>query len=289
MSNQMLRLIILARDQSSRVQNAWRRLEQFLSDQDSITVVAAEVTDDLQLDHLEADLVIVLGGDGAILRACRKLGRRQLPILGVNLGRLGFLADITPDALQTQLQEIVARRYRIVHHLMFECTLDRANGTSETEIGLNEVALLAGGSLRMLDVNLSIDGEPVTTYSCDGLIVSTPVGSTAHSLSAGGPILRQELQAFVITPICPHTLTNRPLVDDAACVYQLTLPHVPAGASLVIDGQVQRLLESGDTITVRRAPDVTFQLARLDGHSYYTTLHRKLGWGGQPRYNSREG
>ena len=150
MSNQMLRLIILARDQSSRVQNAWRRLEQFLSDQDSITVVAAEVTDDLQLDHLEADLVIVLGGDGAILRACRKLGRRQLPILGVNLGRLGFLADITPDALQTQLQEIVARRYRIVHHLMFECTLDRANGTSETEIGLNEVALLAGGSLRML-------------------------------------------------------------------------------------------------------------------------------------------
>jgi NAD+ kinase len=135
----------------------------------------------------------------------------------------------------------------------------------------------------MLDVELAIDGEPVTTYSCDGLIVATPVGSTAHSLSAGGPILKQDLPAFVITPICPHTLTNRPLVDDAGCVYTLSLPQVPDGVMLVIDGQVKQPLVEGDVIDVRRAP-VNFQMARIPGHSYYATLHRKLGWGGQPRY-----
>lgn len=289
MSDLPLRLIILARDQSPRVQNVWRDLEQFLSSQPAIEIVAAEVTDDLQLDDLEADLVVVLGGDGAILRACRKLGRRQLPILGVNLGRLGFLADVTPEGLRTQLQQLVERRWQIVHHLMFECRLTHLDGQSATEIGLNEVAVLSAGAMRMLDVELAIDGQSVTTYSGDGLIVSTPVGSTAHSLSAGGPILRQELQAFVITPICPHTLTNRPLVDDAACEYRLTLPQVPEGASLVIDGQVQHPLASGDVITVQRAENVTFQLVRLPGHSYYAALHRKLGWGGQPRYNTLDG
>ena len=153
-------------------------------------------------------------------------------------------------------------------------------------MGLNETAILSAASLRMLGVRLSIDGEPVTTYSCDGLIVSTPVGSTAHSLSAGGPILRQDLQAFVITPIAPHTLTNRPLVDGADCVYTLTVPEVPEGVMLVIDGQVKLPLVEGDVVEVRRAP-VTFKLARSPGHSYYDTLHRKLGWGGQPRYRQQ--
>jgi len=125
----------------------------------------------------------------------------------------------------------------------------------------------------------------VTTYSCDGLIVSTPVGSTAHSLSAGGPLLRQELQAFVVTPICPHTLTNRPLVDHADRVYTLTFPNLPKGAAVVIDGQVHRDLRAGDRIEIHRA-SVSFQLARVPGHSYFQTLHRKLGWGGQPRYQT---
>ena len=125
----------------------------------------------------------------------------------------------------------------------------------------------------------------MTTYSCDGLIVSTPVGSTAHSLAAGGPILQQQLQAFVITPISPHTLTNRPLVDRADCVYELRIPEVPDGATLVVDGQIKRPLRPGDRIQVRRAA-VEFQLVRLTGHSYYDTLHRKLNWGGGPNYDA---
>ncbi len=231
-------------------------------------------------------MVVVLGGDGALLRACRQLGSRQLPILGVNLGRLGFLADLSPQQFRDNFAAIQAREFKVVEHLMFECIHRHADQTSETYLGLNEVALSSAASLRMLDIHLAIDGEPVTTYSCDGLIVSTPVGSTGHSLSAGGPILRQELQAFVITPICPHTLTNRPVVDHADCVYTLTVPNVPEGAMVVVDGQIKRPLAEGDAIEVRRAP-VTFKLARLPEHSYYATLHRKLGWGGQPRYRSQ--
>jgi NAD+ kinase len=285
MSETPLRLLVLARDQSSRVQNAWAELAKFLSSQPGAEVVAAEVTEDLMFDGLDAELVVVLGGDGAILRACRKLGERQLPILGVNLGRLGFLADLSPEEFRENFSLIESRQYRVVEHLMFECRLTHADGTEERHLGLNEVAVSAAASLSMIDVALTIDGELVTTYSCDGLIVSTPVGSTAHSLSAGGPILHQELQSFVITPICPHTLTNRPLVAHADCVYTLTVPRVAEGTMVVIDGQIKRPLAAGDAIEIRRAP-VTFKLARIAGHSYYATLHRKLGWGGQPRYRT---
>ena len=280
-----LRLIILARDQTPRVQNAWRELEEFLGQQQGVEIVAAEVTDDLQLEGLEADVVLVLGGDGAMLRACRQLGTSQLPILGINLGRLGFLADLSPEQFRRHFPEILARRYSVVEHLMFECCLKRGDGSTERHLGLNEVAVMAGGSLKMLGVRLVIDGELVTTYSCDGLIVSTPVGSTAHSLSAGGPILRQDLRAFVITPICPHTLTNRPVVDNADCTYTLTVPDAPEGTTLVIDGQVRQPLRPDDLVEVKKAA-VSFKLARVPGHSYYATLHRKLGWAGQPQYRN---
>ena len=283
MSDNPLRLIVLARDQSPRVQNAWTELAEFLRGQSGVDLVAAEVTEDLVFDGLDADLVVVLGGDGAILRACRKLGTRQLPLLGVNLGRLGFLADLSPQEFRESFAMIRDREFWVAEHLMFECDIRHADGTTESHLGLNEVAILSAGSLRMLDAHLAIDGKPVTTYSCDGLIVSTPVGSTAHSLSAGGPILRQDLACFVVTPICPHTLSNRPLVDRADCVYTLTVPQVYEGTMVVIDGQVKQPLRPGDVIDIRKAP-VTFKLARIPGHSFYGTLHRKLGWGGQPRY-----
>jgi NAD+ kinase len=285
MSQTPLRLVVLARDQSARVQNAWREMAQFLKQRPGVMVVAAAVTDDHVLDDLETDLVVVLGGDGAILRACRQMGMRQLPIVGVNLGRLGFLAELSPAEFQQQLPRLQARDYKVIEHLMFECTFRPAAGPVETFLGLNEVVLSCGGSFRMLDVHLAIDDEPVTTYSCDGLIVSTPVGSTAYSLAAGGPILRHDLQAFVITPNCPHALTNRPLVERADCVYTLTLRRGFDGAAVVVDGQVHRPLREGDVVEVRRAP-VTFKLARVTGLSYYATLRRKLDWGGQPRYVS---
>lgn len=283
MADLPLKLVILARDQSLRVQNAWKELEQFLQQQEGVEIVAAAITEDFDIEGLEADLVITLGGDGAILRACRQLGMKQLPLLGINLGRLGFLADLSPDQFRQNFPAIQNRQYKIVNHLMLKTRLRRTDGTVTTHLGLNEIAVSSAGALQMIDIELSIDDEPVTTYSCDGLIVSTPTGSTAHSLSAGGPILRQDLQAFVITPICPHTLTNRPLVDSADCLYTLRFPHVPDGVTLVIDGQIHEGLREGDVVEVLKAP-VCFQLAKIPGHSYYKTLYRKLGWAGQPRY-----
>lgn len=277
-----MRLLVL-RGRKSRIDQAWDELNQFLCDcTPAVDVVYVQEPGSAIPADVEADLAVVLGGDGTILRSCRKLGLRQIPIVGVNFGRLGFLADLSPEEFRENFSRFCSGDYAVVEHLMFECIHRGADGTRSTFVGLNEVAVSSAGSLQMLDVHLAIDDEPVTTFSCDGLIVSTPVGSTAHSLSAGGPILRQELQAFVVTPICPHALTNRPIVDSAERVYTMSLPEAPEGTMVVIDGQVKRHVAAGDSIVVRRAA-CTFKLARVHGHSYYTTLHRKLGWGGQLR------
>ncbi len=279
-----LRLAVTIRDDSPRVIAVRDAIVDHLACQPGVRVSVFGTPDQMKIGRRQVDLVMVLGGDGTILRTCRKLGSRQLPIVGINLGTLGFLADLSPDEFQSRFPEIRARRFSVVPHLMYNCRLIRANGTQENHLGLNEVTILAGAALRMLRVHLSIDGKDVTTYRCDGLIISTPVGSTAHSLAAGGPILRQDLQAFVITPICPHTLTNRPVVDSADSVYCLSFPEVPEGATLVIDGQIKLPLQNGDRVEVRKAP-VDFQLVRFADHSYYATLHDKLGWGGQPSLN----
>jgi NAD+ kinase len=275
-----LRLIVVADQRNARVRQAWQEIERFLAAQENVELVALDDGCGLDFSPLAADLVAVLGGDGAILRACRQMGARQRPILGVNLGRLGFLADLSPDEFVEHFPRIRARSFRIIEHLMFECVLHRGDGSAAAFLGLNEVVVSSGAALRMIDVRLTITGEPVTTYRGDGVIVSTPVGSTAHSLSAGGPILRQDLQAFVITPICPHTLTNRPLVDGADRVYSLVVPEAPEGTMAVIDGQIRLPIGPGDRIEIRKAP-VSFHIADVCGSSYYGRLHRKLGWGGQ--------
>jgi NAD+ kinase len=281
-----LRLALTSRSDGEGVEAMRQATIKFLEAQPGVKLSVFGSPDELNLGRRHTDIVIVLGGDGTILRTCRRLGSQQRPLLGVNMGRLGFLADLSPSEFEQKFPQILAREYQIVEHLMFECRLFRTDGTHHRYLGLNEVAIHTGAALRILHLDLAINGEPVTTYRCDGLIVSTPVGSTAHSLSAGGPILRQNLQAFVITPICPHTLTNRPLVDLADCLYTLTSPDFPPGATLVIDGQIKEPLRPGDRVEVRKAP-VSFQLVRLFDHSYYATLHRKLGWGGQTQFENR--
>ncbi len=286
MDTKPLRLILLKRDSSDRIERAAQELTQFLhshSDTELLTVAVIEELDPATLDGSE--VAVVLGGDGAIIRACRQLGQHQLPIIGINLGRLGFLADLTPDIFRERFDEISTRSFDVVEHLMFQCTLTRPDGTSKSWLGVNEVAVSAEATLQMVEVALSIDDAPVTTYSCDGLIISTPVGSTAHSLSAGGPAIRQDLPVVVVTPICPHTLSNRALVDDANRRYRLELPSARTEVVLVIDGQIRVPFQVGDRVDFQKA-DVTFKLARLAGHNYYSVLEQKLGWSGQPRYSA---
>jgi len=242
-------------------------------------------------DHLEsidADFAIVLGGDGTILRAARQMGDRQIPALGVNMGKLGFLADIPPEEFETVLPYVVSGQCRIIRHMMLRCqvfgpTDGESPSDAEAErvncLGLNEAAILGGAPFSMLDIELYVDGELATIYSCDGLIVATPVGSTAHSLSAGGPILRKDLAGFLVSPLSPHTLTMRPLIDAAHRVFDLRVASGNESTGVVVDGKLVSRLRRGDRVRVRRA-DSTFQLIEVPGHSYYHTLRDKLGWSG---------
>lgn len=277
-----MKLYLLGNANRPGVQEEANRLLPFLRQHADVLVVDLHQEQDLGA-CAGADLALVLGGDGAILRAVRQMGYRQAPVLGVNLGRLGFLADLQPEELISQFPHVLRGEYRVTRHLMFECIVSDVAGDERTFLGLNEVAVHSMPPFHMLDVVLDVDGDVVAKFSGDGLILSTPVGSTAHSLSAGGPILEQELHAFVITPICPHTLTYRPVVDAAEKTYTITLGTSAEDALLVIDGQEKVPLGRGGKAVVRRAP-VTFGLVKLPGRSFYQTLRDKLRWGVPPHY-----
>jgi NAD+ kinase len=245
-----------------------------------VEVVLTDLEFTTDLKDVAADMAIVFGGDGTILRTAKAMGEQQTPVLGVNLGKLGFLAGISPDELLSVLPGVCAGDCRIVSHLMFTTTIMRDGGVLHQQLGLNETAILAGPPFAMLDIDLYIDVELATTYSCDGLIISTPVGSTAHSLSSGGPILRKNLQAFVISPISPHTLTVRPVVDTAERLYEMVCERPNAGTSVVVDGRVLCQLTGQDRVRVQRAQP-TFQMIEVAGYYYYRTLREKLGWSGR--------
>jgi NAD+ kinase len=261
---------------------------QFLSEIDRVRplieqhaeIVAEDFSGQNPVSAGDADLAIVFGGDGSILRAAHQMGQRQLPVIAVNLGKLGFLADVCPDEVPRILSELCAGRLQIVEHLMLDCSVICGGEVKCRQMGLNEIAVRTGTPFLLMNINLYVDSELVTTYSGDGVIVSTPVGSTAYSLSAGGPILRKDLDAVVITPLSPHTLTNRPVVDSADRIYEMQViePHVDTSA--VVDGRVLCRLEREDRVRVTRAP-VRFKLVAPPGHSYYRTLREKLNWGGQ--------
>jgi NAD+ kinase len=272
------RVLVLGAGDLPKVAAAAERIRELTLAQAEL--VGWDLTFAADLSQIEADLAIVLGGDGSLLRAARQMGDRQTPVIGVNLGKLGFLAHFTPDEVVARWAEIRARQFRVVECLMLECRVLRGDTVIARCVALNEVAVQTGAAYALLEIDLHVDGEHVTTYRCDGLLVSTPIGSTAHNLAAGGPILRHTLKAVVISPISPHSLTMRPVVDAAERTYELSLPGPSPGASVVVDGQVITALEPGDRVRIAAAP-MPFQMIRLTGHSYYRTLREKLGWGGK--------
>ncbi len=247
-------------------------------------VLAVDLRQEAELSTLpNADLALVFGGDGAILRAARQMGYRQVPVLGINLGRLGFLADIHPTDFNAAIEQVLQGNYKVARHLMFECVIETPGHDPQTVLGLNEVVVHASPPLRMLELELEVNGEVMSRFNGDGLIVSSPIGSTAHNLSAGGPILGQELAAFVITPICPHTLTYRPIVESAEKTYTIRLAREASLAEVVVDGQSAAQVSSRNSIVIRKA-SACFQLVKVPGHSYYQTLREKLRWGTPPSY-----
>lgn len=279
-----LRVFLLGAGQRPDVLAEAERIRPIL--EQHAEIVCSDFTGTKDLSNAEADLAIVLGGDGSILRAAHQMGRRQVPVAAMNLGKLGFLANMTPDELPKMLADFADGKLGILEHLMFECMILRDGVVQKRQLGLNEAAIQAGTPFSLIDVDLYIDADLVTTYSCDGLLVATPVGSTAHCLAAGGPILQKNLQAFVVVPLSPHTLTMRPVVDSADRVYEMAVARPNSGTSVVIDGRMLCCLQPTDRVRVERA-EPRFKLVATPGHAYYRSLREKLGWGGRLKLNER--
>lgn len=273
-----MKIIVFGYLARSEVQKELQRLRPL--------ILNGNVVQEIDLGHQgkqklpEAELALVFGGDGTILRAAQLMGYRQLPTVGINLGKLGFLADVQLKESDSFLRELFKKGFSLTEHLMLECTI---HGPQEpqTWLGLNEMVVHADPPLHLIHIDLTVDSEPVATFSGDGLIVSTPIGSTGHNLSAGGPILRQELDAFVITPICAHGLTHRPLVDSAERSFGISLHPGSHLAVVSIDGQIRLPISPEHQVTVRKA-QVKFRRVRVPNHSYFSTLRKKLHWAVQP-------
>jgi len=224
-----------------------------------------------------ADLLIVLGGDGTLLAAARAAAPRGVPILAVNLGGLGFLTSVTEDDFYPVLKEVLAGRHKIRERAMLAAETWRAGKVAERQIALNEAAINKGTLSRMIYLDLHIDGAHVCRYRADGLIVSTPTGSTAYSLSAGGPIVHPSVPAFVVTPICPHTLSDRPLVVPASARIEVSFEGTPELVHLTLDGQIEMELRAGDRVLLARAEE-KLRLVRDPQKTYYEILRNKLKW-----------
>ncbi|HYB13278.1 MAG TPA: NAD(+)/NADH kinase [Myxococcota bacterium] len=225
----------------------------------------------------QADLVIVLGGDGTLLSVARAVSDRPVPILGVNLGTLGFLTEVTLDELFAALERVLAGEARVEARMRLEVRALREGGEIGRFLALNDAVLTNADLARMIDLETRAGGSEVTTYHADGLIVATPTGSTAYSLSAGGPIVLPELEAFLLTPICPHTLTQRPLVLPHSSQIEICV-RSRNEVQLTVDGQEGIALRQGDTVTVRRS-DHPVRLIASPFRSRFEILREKLHWG----------
>jgi NAD+ kinase len=276
-----LKLVILGNGSKPEVHEHAETLAAMISRAAGLELAGIDLSADSNLSELPADVAVVLGGDGTVLHTARRMEDRPTPVLGVNVGRLGFLADLAPSAFRDRLSDLAARKFTIENLMTLACVLTRRSGPPRAFRGLNDAVIRAAPVFHLVEVGLSIDGESVMTYRGDGLIIATPIGSTAHSLSAGGPILPPNAHMFVVTPICPHTLTQRPLVDSAHKVFEMTPRGEGISTVLVVDGQVQVPLRAGDRVTIRRG-GTPFPMVRLPGHSFYRTLRDKFGWGALP-------
>ena len=225
-----------------------------------------------------ADLILVLGGDGTLLKAARLYGGRGTPILGVNLGGLGFLTEIALEEFYSILDKIFQGEFQTETRMMLEAEIIRRDQILEPTVFLNDVVINKGALARIIDLETSIDDQFLTTYRADGLIVATPTGSTAYNLAAGGPILHPALKTIIITPICPFTLTNRPIIVQDNSVIDIRLGPRIRDVWLTFDGQIGHPLQPGDLVRVQRASG-QITLIKSPFKNYFEILRAKLKWG----------
>ncbi|WP_299236472.1 NAD(+) kinase [uncultured Halomonas sp.] len=279
---------LIGRLGSAGVVETLKRLMRFL-DERGLHVIVEDRTATVLLDHGHpeasrrmlgelCDLVIVVGGDGSLLGAARTLCHSGTLVLGVNRGRLGFLTDISPDELEERVGEVLEGHYEVEERFLLDAELYRDDTLMGSGDALNEVVLHPGKAVRMIEFELFLDGQFVYSQRSDGLIIATPTGSTAYSLSGGGPIMHPRLDVLTLVPMFPHTLSSRPIVVDASSEIRIhigetnqTYPHISC------DGQTRAVAKPDDVLVIRRKPQ-TVHLVHPVGHNFYEVLRSKLGW-----------
>jgi NAD+ kinase len=271
------KLIIVGYPDKPGVQEVALRLRGLLAK--DFDIAGEDLGRCVDLEKTDADLAVVIGGDGSILATARRMRSRQIPILGVNKGKFGYLAAFHEDELENVLAHLSNGNIVARERMMLKCELVRDGECVHETIAANDV-VVARTQARMVRLRLYIDSEYVVTQYSDGIIISTPTGSTAYSLAAGGPILEPGIRAFLLTPICPHTLTNRPLVVSSGKAIEIEQVQATAPAAVTIDGQERYPIEPGDRVRVTQSP-YFFKLIEVKTRSYIETLRQKFNWGGQ--------
>ena len=249
----------------------------FLKDNQRLDVKATKVFSD---DDFEADFVISMGGDGTFLKAASRVGKKNIPILGVNMGRLGFLADISPDDIEYCLKALHNDDYAVESRALIQIEAD-GKPLGDFSFALNDVAILKRDTASMISIRASVNGQYLNTYQADGLIVSTPTGSTAYSLSNGGPIIVPGTKVFSMTAVAPHSLNVRPIVLADSSVIEFDVESRSHNFLVAIDGRSEKCKE-GTKITLRRAP-YDIKVVKRSDHRYFNTLREKMMWGADTR------
>ena len=250
-------------------------------------VVAVDLDGDVDLASATADLILVFGGDGSILHVARRLGANPIPVLGVNYGSFGFLADLEPEEVDEGLDRWLAGRCQITERRRLAVAHRRADRVIQQGLAFNDVVVARRHVGGMVDVDVGINGAPAVTYSGDGLIVATASGSTAHALAAGGPLVEPTTDAVLLVPIAPHALSARPLVIRSAHRIQLSVKSRRRLGEMTVDGTEAQLLEPGDVVEIWDA-QAPLRLVNASGGSFYDALRRKLGWRGRSNWGRQK-
>lgn len=282
-----MKIHVVGDSTNPRVRSGLAEIEPWLAERGLLHGVCA--ANDATFAPEGADVVVVVGGDGAILATAARLAGRAIPLIGIRVGHFGFLAELEPENWKQNLERIAAGQGRIIERDMLECEAWSGNTRAWHDRALNDAVATAGVPGRMVALDLEVDGEHVATYRADGLIIATPVGSTAHSLAAGGPVVEPEARSIVVTPLAAHTLASRPLVLDGA--RKLTIRRTGARTAkyaMTMDGQRVHAIESAAEVRVRRS-DRPLRFLTIVNRSFFATLRKKFQWGGSVRLPRDDG
>ena len=277
------RIYLLANPAKSEAATALKQL-QLMVETRATLVGLSEGLDGTPAVSAGANRIIVLGGDGTLIGAARSLGRNQIALIGVNVGKLGFLAEFSIDELERCFDQAVSDDALVGRRRILHVSIARNGGDAETFLAINDCVIQAGPPFRIIRLGVSINDSHLTDLAGDGVIVCTPSGSTAHNLSAGGPIMQPGVDAIVLTPLCPHSLTHRPLVIECDATIEIEALDVNEGTTVIVDGQVSCPVRPGDRITVRRF-ESDFLLVHNPLHKPWHNLTSKLHWGRAPSYD----